>query len=290
MSTNSPPPQSNASMMSAEMNSHPSILDDDMSFNHYQPQPQSHQQPESFGSLVNDPLWEECEDDFNTEHSPMILRAMVGLGSENMANTVYHRVTKPKLHFKPTNCVPSNQPNLTDLNRKIHDMRVENLNSSNRRSSQTPNNKHLTLLESVPKQQIQAVDDRRCSNSTSSTGYSSLNTTASRKGSYALQLSATHRLNPGSLYDPISTDVSRRSSQLSNNTGISISTQPQQLNLAKQLNQKLQETFHGKFSGEFQYFTTLLFAKIQTSENPIDRQKFFLMSKWTQRYNLRPLD
>ncbi|KAJ8919640.1 hypothetical protein NQ315_006166 [Exocentrus adspersus] len=168
---------------------------------------------------VDDPSWAYEAEDLEIDDLPIVLRAMVGIGSERATVALADRSSrmrmkhlgKPKPSSIPT--LTAQRKNIADLNRRITDLKME--------PGQTQTKTQLTELQ----QRLQPLGStqaqiRRDSNSTVSSYYGSMRSAdMSRKSSLASQASSMRPgVAPGSFYDPISVGSSRRSSQLSNVT------------------------------------------------------------------------
>ncbi|XP_019756880.2 transcriptional activator cubitus interruptus isoform X2 [Dendroctonus ponderosae] len=152
--------------------------------------------------------WTAEAEDLDLEELPVVLRALVGGGAAPVL-AAPPRIRKPV--GRPRNSVR----NITDLNTRITNLRMEPGNA------QPPQTKtQLTELQQrlQPPLSQQQAQIRRDSNSTVSTYYGSMRSAdMSRKSSVASQVS-NMRQGPSSFYDPISAGSSRRSSQLSTAT------------------------------------------------------------------------
>ena len=184
------------------------------------------------------------------EDLPVVLRAMVGIGSERGVAVGDSRIPrnrmKTRLQAKPTAMLQQPIANaqrknigITDLNRRITDLKVEG-----GVVVQPQNKNQLTDLQQrlQPLGNTTAAQIRRDSNSTVSSYYGSMRSAdMSRKSSLASQTSGMRPgVGPSSFYDPISAGSSRRSSQLSTATGgVSIPPPPPSHLLVGQL-QRLQ--------------------------------------------------
>lgn len=171
-------------------------------------------------AAMEDPAWPYDAEDLEVNAMPAILRSMVGLGNERTGTaTIQDRLNrsrlKPRMQSKGIATFPTPsqnfQPNrrhigITDLNRRINDLKMEGSQNKGQTDLQTKNQ----ISTQVP--------IRRDSNSTVSSYYGSMKSSdMSRKSSIASQVSAV-RPAIGSFYDPISAGSSRRSSQLSTGT------------------------------------------------------------------------
>ncbi|XP_044735139.1 transcriptional activator cubitus interruptus [Chrysoperla carnea] len=182
-------------------------------------------------AAMEDPAWPYDAEDLEIDDLPVILRSMVGLGTErsgNMTATVQDRATtrnrlKPRMQSKtistfqpPTSFPSSNRRHIggiTDLNRRITDLKMESTHQNGKSGVQTTDLQSKSQLNGTTTQ----AQIRRDSNSTVSSYYGSMKSAdMSRKSSLASQASARPTL--GSFYDPISAGSSRRSSQLSTGT------------------------------------------------------------------------
>ncbi|XP_065160732.1 transcriptional activator cubitus interruptus isoform X2 [Atheta coriaria] len=210
------------------------------------------------GGPLDDPAWPYDAEDLEIDDLPIVLRAMVQIGSDRgstgggggMGGGFARNRLKPRLQAKPI--IPSLPPpsagvqrktlGITDLNRRITDLKVEG-------GVQTQNNLKGQMtdvhsrLQPIGQGHTQA-QIRRDSNSTVSSYYGSMRSAdMSRKSSVASQASSMLRpvAGPSSFYDPISAGSSRRSSQLSTVTtgGVSLPPPPPSHLLAGQL-QKIQ--------------------------------------------------
>lgn len=195
---------------------------------------------------TDDPSWAYDAEDLEIDDLPIVLRAMVGIGSERGSVALADRTSrmrmkhlgKPKPSSIPT--LTAQRKNIADLNRRITDLKMES------GVPQTQTKTQLTELQQrlQPPGSTQA-QIRRDSNSTVSSYYGSMRSAdMSRKSSLASQASSMRPgMTPGSFYDPISAGSSRRSSQLSTATtgGNCIPPPPPSHLLAGQL-QRLQNS------------------------------------------------
>ncbi|KAL3284723.1 hypothetical protein HHI36_018869 [Cryptolaemus montrouzieri] len=197
---------------------------------------------------IDDPSWPYAAEDLEIDDLPVILRAMVGIGSDRGEMTVSERSPrariKPRIQIKPP-VSPFLAPQkknigITDLNRRITDLKMESgINT------QIPPKSLMADTQQKLQTNNTQTPIRRDSNSTVSSYYGSMRSAdMSRKSSLASQGSS---LRPGmgtsSFYDPISAGTSRRSSQLSTNTsgGTCVPPSPPSQLLAGQL-QRLQNS------------------------------------------------
>lgn len=174
---------------------------------------------------MDDPSWPYEAEDLEIDDLPVILRAMVGIGSERgggggVAVSERPRTRlKPRIQIKPplSPMLPPQRKNIgiTDLNKRITDLKMENgVNTQIQPKSPITDLQHRMQLNNTQ------VQIRRDSNSTVSSYYGSMRSAdMSRKSSLASQGSSLRPgIGPSSFYDPISAGTSRRSSQLSTNT------------------------------------------------------------------------
>ncbi|XP_068895219.1 transcriptional activator cubitus interruptus isoform X2 [Tenebrio molitor] len=197
---------------------------------------------------MDDPAWPYEAEDLEIDDLPVVLRAMVGIGSDRGGVAVSERSPrtrmKPRLQTKPpsnlTTMTPAQRKNIgiTDLNRRINDLKMEG--AANVAQNKTQFTDLQQRLQPPGNTQAQI---RRDSNSTVSSYYGSMRSAdMSRKSSLASQASSMRPgMTPGSFYDPISAGSSRRSSQLSTATtgGTCVPPSPPSHLLAGQL-QRLQ--------------------------------------------------
>ncbi|KAJ8972480.1 hypothetical protein NQ314_000173 [Rhamnusium bicolor] len=170
----------------------------------------------------DDPSWTYDAEDLEIDDLPVVLRAMVGIGSERGGIAIADRTPRVRMKHlgkaKPSSIptLTTQRKNIADINRRITDLKMEGgLTGS------TQNKSQLTDLQ----QRLQPTGNtqaqiRRDSNSTVSSYYGSMRSAdMSRKSSLASQASSMRPgIAPGSFYDPISAGSSRRSSQLSTAT------------------------------------------------------------------------
>ncbi|RZB94458.1 transcriptional activator cubitus interruptus, partial [Asbolus verrucosus] len=196
---------------------------------------------------IDDPAWPYEAEDLEIDDLPVVLRAMVGIGTERGGLAVGERSlrrTKPRLQTKPpsnlTTMTSAQRKNIgiTDLNRRINDLKMEGAGNGGQSKTQFTDLQQRLQPPGNTQAQI-----RRDSNSTVSSYYGSMRSAdMSRKSSLASQASGMRPgMAPGSFYDPISAGSSRRSSQLSTATtgGACIPPSPPSHLLAGQL-QRLQ--------------------------------------------------
>ncbi|GLV32090.1 cubitus interruptus [Carabus blaptoides fortunei] len=186
---------------------------------------------------MDDPHWPYDAEDLEIDDLPVVLRAMVGLGTDRNSSmpAVQERNARNRMKSRLQNkCPPSSgaiptitslptvpqrrSVAITDLNRRITDLRME---SGGGVGPQTRIQTDVSRFQPLGGGGAQI---RRDSNSTVSSYYGSMRSAdMSRKSSLASQASG---LRPGgglsvaptgSFYDPISAGSSRRSSQLSTN-------------------------------------------------------------------------
>nr|XP_015833512.1 PREDICTED: transcriptional activator cubitus interruptus [Tribolium castaneum] len=189
---------------------------------------------------MDDPAWPYDAEDLEIDDLPVVLRAMVGGGVAVSERNPRTRM-KPRLQTKPPSNImsPAQRKNIgiTDLNRRINDLKMEGTVTAQNKTQFTELQQRLQ-----PPGNTQA-QIRRDSNSTVSSYYGSMRSAdMSRKSSLASQASSMRPgMAPGSFYDPISAGSSRRSSQLSTATtgGTCIPPSPPSHLLAGQL-QRLQ--------------------------------------------------
>ncbi|KAI4471002.1 transcriptional activator [Holotrichia oblita] len=193
---------------------------------------------------LDDPSWHYDTEDLEIDDLPVVLRAMVGIGSDRANVTVNERLlrnkmktrlqAKPSTTLQPLTTVQRKNIGIMDLNRGITDLKVEG-GTTGPPQTKSQITDLQQRLQSPGNPQVQI---RRDSNSTVSSYYGSM----SRKSSLTSQASSMRPgAGPSSFYDPISVGSSRRSSQLSTATtgGVSIPPLPPSHLLAGQL-QRLQ--------------------------------------------------
>nr|XP_023018240.1 transcriptional activator cubitus interruptus isoform X2 [Leptinotarsa decemlineata] len=197
----------------------------------------------------DDPSWAYDAEDLEIDELPVVLRAMVGIGSDRGGLAISERTPRVRMKhlakYKPSNIPTANnqRKNIADLNRRITDLKMEG------KGSLTGSPQLKTQFTDIQQRLQPAVNTqiqiRRESNSTVSSYYGSMRSAdMSRKSSLASQASSMRPgMAPGSLYDPISVGSSRRSSQLSTATtgGTCIPPPPPSHLLAGQL-QRLQSS------------------------------------------------
>ncbi|XP_050742837.1 transcriptional activator cubitus interruptus isoform X2 [Drosophila biarmipes] len=192
----------------------------------------------------------DCDDDVDVADLPIVLRAMVNVGSGNsMAPTIGGGVVarqrfRSRLQTKGINSsmvmlgnIPESNRTIgiSELNQRITELKMEPgtacditvpLNTGLERISEdlSQNQSNITLNKQsffTASGSLQGHFRRDSQNSTASTYYGSMQ---SRRSSQSSQVSSISTMRPGpsyntttaSLYDPISPGCSRRSSQMSN--------------------------------------------------------------------------